>query len=141
LLGFLAVAGNHDRWDFELVGLSSDSRAWLSDLPLELTRPDMLCIHSDYEQSGGNVRFPYILTEEDARRAFARFPQRLIFFGHTHLSQIHELREDRVLFQPVRASWDFPLLADSRYLINVGAASDSVAVYDERLQTVGYRFF
>lgn len=123
----LCVPGNHDLWDFERSHLTQEHDRFLLGLPLTREFPDGLAVHSDYSQDEFGVRFPYIHSELDARRAFAQFPQRLVFFGHTHLSQIHRLRPDGSIgFQ--RAPERISLGSDSRYLINVGAASQACAV-------------
>jgi hypothetical protein len=85
------------------------------------------------------VRFPYIHSETDARRALDHFPQRLIFFGHTHLSQVHRLDPDgRIEF---RRAPGFELAPSSRYLINVGMAAQAVLLFDSAAQRIHYNTF
>ncbi|MGE0492808.1 MAG: metallophosphoesterase [Vulcanimicrobiota bacterium] len=48
----LAVCGNHDRWDFELMGLPELARQYLARLPVTLEEADFLAVHSDFERSG-----------------------------------------------------------------------------------------
>ncbi|MBS2037000.1 metallophosphoesterase [bacterium] len=117
----LCVPGNHDLWDFERNLLPPELGQYLVELPLSREFEDVLVVHSDYSQDQFGIHFPYIHSESDARRAFSQFSQRLIFFGHTHLSQIHRLKpDDTVSFQ--RAPQELMLDPDSRYLINVGQA-------------------
>jgi predicted phosphodiesterase len=122
--GVVCVPGNHDLWDFERGQLSAEQSRFLTELPLERAIEDWLAVHSDYNQDQYGVSFPYIHSQSDASRAFARFTQRLVFFGHTHLSQIHRLLPDgQIEFQ--RAPSALELQPGSRYLINVGAAADA----------------
>ena len=140
--GVLAVPGNHDLWDFELVGLSAESRDYLKGLPLQRDEADFTAVHSIYEVSGETMRFPYIHSEADARRAFAQFPQRLVFFGHTHLSQVHQLTAaGEVRFLRINQSSQIHLDPTSRYLVNVGAAPDCAVVYDFERQELDYVLF
>lgn len=133
------VPGNHDLWDFELTGLSSQEREYLAALPLKRTVQDWLAVHSDFFQDQQGISFPYIYSESDARRALAQFPERLIFFGHTHASQLHQLLPDgQIHFRRPREP--FQLERDCRYLINVGAAAQACLLYDSELQRIDYRF-
>lgn len=133
------VPGNHDLWDFELMGLSPTAQNALRCLPLEQPVDDWLAVHSTYERDEQGVYFSYIHSEVDARRAWAQFPQRLVFFGHTHLSQIHRLGPDGVS-EFLRGS-SFQLDPDSRYLINVGMAAQGVLVFDSEAGQINYHQF
>jgi predicted phosphodiesterase len=137
------VPGNHDTWDFELVGLSPESIAAIQEWPIQREESDFVAVHSDCELVNGAVRYPYIYSASDAQRALACFSQRLVFYGHTHVSQIFELdREGKLHFYeatPERSS--FSLEPQSRYLVNVGAAPDCTAVYDDEQQQLRYQFF
>lgn len=139
--GIQSVKGNHDLWEFELEALTELSKQWLRSLPFELPVEDWLAVHSDYETSGDQTRFPYIYSQQDAQRAFQHFPQRLIFFGHTHLSQVHRLNPDGSIdfFKATEA----PIQLDpqSRYLINVAMAAKAVALYDSQQETLSYILF
>ena len=137
--GVLCIPGNHDLWDFELTGLTAEQRQFLAQLPLSREVDDWLAVHSDYERDVHGVRFPYIHSESDARRALALFPQRLIFFGHTHLSQVHCLRPDGIIeFTRVRDS--HRIEPGCRYLVNLGAAPDVCLLYDRPAQLLHYHF-
>ena len=130
--GVLCVPGNHDLWDFELTGLTPEQREFLAGLPLSREVDDWLAVHSDFEQDAYGIRFPYIHSESDARRAFAFFPQRLIFFGHTHLSQAHCLQPDGTIgFTRIGEGYD--LRPECRYLVNVGATPDVCLLYEPAL--------
>lgn len=122
--GVLCVPGNHDLWEFERSELSAEQSRFLTELPLSREVEDWLAVHSDYDEDQHGVAFPYIHSQAAARRAFDRFPQRLVFFGHTHLSQIHRLLPDGTM-EFRKAPAEFELDPASRYLINVGAASDA----------------
>lgn len=137
--GVFCIPGNHDLWEFEWAELLPEQRTFLSGLPLTREVDDWLAVHSDYEQDEHGVRFPYIHSETDARRAFAHFSQRLVFFGHTHLSQAHCLRPDGTIeFTRVRDS--YLLRRECRYLINVGTAPEVCLLYDSRAGQLDFRF-
>jgi hypothetical protein len=139
--GIQSVKGNHDLWEFELEALTESSKQWLRSLPFELPVEDWLAVHSDYETSGDQTRFPYIYSQQDAQRAFQHFPQRLIFFGHTHLSQFHRLNSDGNIDFSKATEAPIQLNPKSRYLINVAMAAKAVALYDSQQQTLSYTFF
>jgi len=133
------VPGNHDLWDFELTGLSLEQREYLAALPLTRPVEDWLAVHSDFAQDQYGISFPYIYSQSDAQRAFGQFPQRFIFFGHTHASQLHQLQPDGQIhfYRPREPCM---LQPDCRYLINVGAAPQVCLLYDSELQCIEYRF-
>lgn len=142
------VVGNHDLWEFELVGLSSESREYLRQRPLELRLVDFLAVHSLYE--GEEPCFAYIYSERDARAAWSRWEERLIFFGHTHLAQLHWMSsQGETGFAKAQAgttrdqgsSYSFSLRHDHRYLVNVMAVKDGWVIYDSEACTVTYHFF
>ena len=133
------VPGNHDLWDFELAELSPEHKEYLASLPLTRPVEDWLAVHSDFFQDQHGISFPYIYSQSDAERAFAHFYQRLIFFGHTHASQLHELQADgQIHFRRPREP--YKLEPGCRYLINVGAATQACLLYDSELQCIEYRF-
>jgi hypothetical protein len=84
----------------------------------------------------------WIHSEDDARKAFDLFSQRLVFFGHTHLSQVHELRPDGQLrfYRSTPEVAEFTLSLTSRYLVNVGAAPDCTVVYDSERGHLRFQF-
>lgn len=143
------VPGNHDLWDFELVGLSGPSREYLSQLSLELRMADFLAVHSQYRVDGAEHHFSYIHSELDAQKMWERFDDRLIFFGHTHLAQFHWLeRSGETGFGKARPGasdagslvYELALKPSHRYLINVGPVGECCVVYDSQRSTVQYRF-
>lgn len=137
--GVLCIPGNHDLWEFEWTELRPEERHYLAGLPLTRQVDDWLAVHSDFEQDQHGVHFAYIHSELDARKAFAHFPQRLVFFGHTHLSQVHCLRPDgTVEFTKVRRPYELEL--GCRYLINVGATPEACLLYDSEKALLDYRF-
>ncbi|MBX3172756.1 MAG: metallophosphoesterase [Candidatus Eremiobacteraeota bacterium] len=135
----ICVPGNHDLWEFELSELLPEQREFLAGWPISREVEDWLAVHSDFEQDEYGLRFPYIHSEADARRAFAHFPQRLIFFGHTHLSQVHCLEPDGTI-RFTRAQGACPLRSECRYLVNVGATTDTCLLYDTEKAMLDYRF-
>jgi predicted phosphodiesterase len=139
--GIQSVKGNHDLWEFELEGLSESSQDFQRSLPLELQVDDWLAVHSDYEIHEGQPRFPYIYSQQDAQRAFQHFPERLVFFGHTHLSQVHRLNADGSIDFFRATETAIQLDPQSRYLINIAMAAKAVALYDSEQQSLSYIFF
>jgi predicted phosphodiesterase len=148
-LSIPGVPGNHDLWDFELVGLSESSREYLSQRPVELRMADFLAVHSQYRVDGAEHHFSYIHSELDAQKMWERFDDRLIFFGHTHLAQFHWLEPSgKAGFskaRPVTSDagclvYEFALEPAHRYLINVGPVGECCVVYDSQRSTVQYRF-
>ena len=136
----LAVCGNHDRWDFELMGLPENARQYLVGLPVTLEEADFVAVHSDFERSGDEVFYFYVHSEFECRRLLDKLPHRLIFVGHTHLAQVHELNGQELGFFKARDRPAFDLSAD-RYVINVGAAPECTAVYDTEANRVAFNFF
>lgn len=94
----LAVCGNHDRWDFELIGLPEVARQYLVGLPVMLEEADFVAVHSDFERSGDDVFYSYIHSQLECQRLLDKLPHRLIFIGHTHLAQVHELNGQELGF-------------------------------------------
>lgn len=137
--GVLCIPGNHDLWEFEWAGLTQGERDFLTGLPLTRETEDWLAVHSDFEQDSYGVRFPYIHSESEARKAFAHFPQRLIFFGHTHLSQVHCLRPDETV-EFTRVREPHVVRPECRYLVNVGAAPEACLLYDSQAGRLDFRF-
>jgi len=138
--GIMAVTGNHDRWVFETQSLSEGTLTYLQDLPLSLERENFLALHSDYEEKGGECFFQYVQSTHECEIAFSRHPHRLIFMGHTHLACINDLRDGKIVYEPVKSSTVKTLENGFRYLINVGMARDCVTVYDSCADTVEFRF-
>jgi predicted phosphodiesterase len=95
--------------------LSDDSRRWLSDLPLTISRYGSLFVHaSPIDPSEWN----YVLTYGEARRAFKAIEEPLCFLGHSHqpffitlrFGEIDHIRDDVM-----------PLAENTSHLVNVGS--------------------
>jgi predicted phosphodiesterase len=136
LRDFPCVLGNHDSWEFELQGLSEADCDFFKKLPLEYREADFLAVHSDYLVDP--LRFPYIYSASEAARAFAHFPEGRVFFGHTHLQQLHWLTPEGELGFAKAGTQAIPLRADWRYLINVGEVSQGGLLYNIQEQWVQY---
>lgn len=134
------LLGNHDRWTFELVGLSKESLAFLEGLPLSAEKPEFIALHSDFEQKGGEIFFQYVQSSRDCEKAFAKYNQWLIFIGHSHHPCLNLLKDGRISYIPVAADSSFSLDRDSRYIINVGSARDCAVLFDCGASTLSYRF-
>lgn len=136
--GVQMVSGNHDLWDFELIGLPKSCREQIAGLPLQFQDGDFLAVHSYYTRHNDVVRFEYLYTEQDAEKAFEFFPQSLVFVGHTHQARVFQLDgptvEGSELQQPLRLS------EHHRYLVNVGCAQDGVVIYDSQDRVVRFLF-
>lgn len=133
------VVGNHDLYDFELIGLQAEDKGYLASLPIEVERGDFLAVHSTYTlDSAGKPRFSYVLNEEQAGPMFLRFKQRLVFFGHSHLNQIYELQPDQHIKIHKLDRAPLALVRDNRYLICVAPAAEGVVFYDSIQQWVRF---
>lgn len=129
----LAVMGNHDRAAFEpgaesgmndwartaaewtRAQMGEDEAAYLSDLPLTARSTGALFVHSSPESP---ERWSYVLTLDDARRAFSSFREPLCFIGHSHTPAFFEEANEQV-----RAldGDTLELRAGRRYMVNVGS--------------------
>jgi len=113
------------------MGLAAESQAFLRGLPLQVQIEDWLAVHSDYVLERDFPSFSYIRSESDARRAFSRFPQPAIFYGHTHLSQVYRLRLDgTVEFFHAAQQPEFQL---------VGMSAQAALLFDSESRVVRYR--
>ncbi len=128
------LAGNHDaalcsridpanfndaaREILEWTRAALDPRAlrFLEKLPAVIEGPGFACTHAD---PADPMRFGYILTPEDARRAFDARPEPVLFIGHSHVPAIFAQGLDGTVrtFPPQ----DFAIEPGTRYLINVGS--------------------
>jgi len=119
------VLGNHDAAaldptqaeDFNVIArraigwtserLTQESRAFLSALPMETRKGQLLFVHSSPRSPES---WDYILGSDDASTAFRYFTEQLCFIGHTHVPGVfsHNGRAMNVS-------------GDDRYLVNVGS--------------------
>ncbi len=140
--GIRAVAGNHDLWDFEQMGLPQDCRDYLESWPLTLETPHLLALHSHFSERRGSYRFHYVHTDADAEEAFRARNEPIIFLGHTHIPRIHQLHPERgIETTEVQKNGEFCLAENSRYLVNVGQGQVCTVVYDSETRLVRYQLF
>lgn len=122
--GLVWVAGNHDLWEYEQVSLPPGA---LDHLPLTWERGSVLALHSRFD--GQPPRFSYIFAASEAEELGQRYAHRRIFFGHTHLHQLHSLHPDGKGGFRKTSPGNIALQADVRYLVNVG--QNGAVVYSE----------
>jgi predicted phosphodiesterase len=135
-----AVVGNHDRWVFEIRGLSADSLAFLDDLPFSIEKDDFLALHSYYEKIGNDTFYQYVQSTRDCEKAFEKFSQWLIFIGHNHTPNVNCLKDGRLSYIPIEGDTEIKLEKDSRYIITVGTPDKCVVLYDSDEKKIQYRF-
>lgn len=135
-LGGPVLAGNHDlaaaggldisdftpmarlamEWTIGVV--SSETRRWLASLPARLETPHFLGVH-------GSPRDPieeYILDLPTSLAIFSEHPFSLCLVGHSHVPGAFVLRADgTVSARELPVGEAAPLVATSRYIINVGS--------------------
>ncbi len=130
----IKLIGNHE---YMLMGRSSteqcnpsaqESFKWTQQ---ELTDYDMALIEKyEMQQSRGDILFihastfkpeewHYIVSREQAGRAFNHLDQSACFFGHSHLPTIFLEMPDEL--PRAKVGHDFLMDPDQRYLINVGS--------------------
>jgi predicted phosphodiesterase len=141
-LGFNDAAKAAALWTRER--LSRANLAFLSKLPLGPVVVDeqiLMCHGSPFDED------EYLFSEYDAFNVFNAHPQRLIFFGHTHLPSFFIMRDDgAVSGWLIREPMSFKLEAGGRYLINPGSVGQprdrnplaAYAIYDDVRQTVQF---
>lgn len=158
LRGFCShwVAGNHDHGVLGLTQihyfnheaqeailwcrdqLDSNHRPFLEGVPLELVIDEFLCVHATPQDP---EEWNYIVTWEDAEKAFSVLDGDLCFLGHSHVplslcqspdGSIRVLKDETIHFLP-----------DHRYVINPGSIGQprdrdpraSFGIYDSQLRT------
>lgn len=124
--------------------LSRSNLAYLSNMPIgpvEVDEQILMCHGSPFDED------EYLFSEYDAFNVFNAHPQRLIFFGHTHLPSFFVMRDDgSILGWLIRQSMAFRLEEGGRYLINPGSVgqprdrnpSAAYAIYDDGRQTIQF---
>lgn len=117
--GIPCVRGNHDE-DRGTTPLTDDTRAWLTGLPRELRRGDVLFTHI----GPGDDPMP-ILSPWRAASVFedhAHF--RLLFIGHLHYPMLYAERSE-LTTDPAKSGWHYgvelPLDPTDRYIACVGS--------------------
>lgn len=124
--------------------LSRCNMGFLSALPLGPVAVDdeiLMCHGSPFDED------EYLFSEYDAFNVFNAHPQRLIFFGHTHLPSFFVMHENgSVSGWLIREPMSFKLEPGGRYLINPGSVGQprdrnsaaAFAIYDRKRQTVQF---
>jgi len=98
--------------------LSDDSLMYFRTLPRTLELDGALFVHGC--PPGLVSKYLYELDDEAFREAFALYPNRLCFVGHTHELERISLRGGKVE-RKVLGKGVFPLGARARHIVNVGA--------------------
>lgn len=124
--------------------LSRANLSFLSKLPLGPFTVDgeiLLCHGSPFDED------EYLFSEYDAFNVFNAYPQRLIFFGHTHLPSFFVMRSDGAIAGwLIREPMSFRLEPGERYLINPGSVGQprdrnpraAYAIFDDVRQTIHF---
>lgn len=157
------IRGNHDRVaiglsepdDFNEVArdavlwtrehLSAASRGFLRNLPtgpvISGEGEGFLICHGSPDNED-----EYVLNDVQAARIFSDWPQRLIFFGHTHLPCIFRLGEGSLESRLIEGNETVRLERGFRYLINPGSVGQprdrdwrtSCAIWDDQRDSVQF---
>ena len=124
--------------------LSRSNLGYLSKLalgPVVVDDEILMCHGSPFDED------EYLFSEYDAFNVFNAHPQRMIFFGHTHLPSFFVIREDgSVSGWLIREPMSFRLEEGARYLINPGSVGQprdrnplaAYAIYDEKRQLIRF---
>jgi diadenosine tetraphosphatase ApaH/serine/threonine PP2A family protein phosphatase len=107
-------------WTRERLG--ADHQGYLSALPLTSAVGEATCVHAS---PGRPEEWDYLLSAEDGFRAFADFPTRLCFVGHSHRpalwSQGSSGPDHEDLGGPACHDRRVSFLDGRRYIVNVGS--------------------
>lgn len=155
----LVIAGNHDHaavgltdlgffnpeaakaalWTGE--NLKEENADYLRGLELALTLEDIVFVHSSPFHP---ERWYYVLSLNDAIRAFLSFKEMICFLGHSHVPATFTTRAERygIVEQP-----SFKIEKEYRYVVNVGSVGQPrdydpracYAIYDTGEQAVGIK--
>lgn len=117
-----AVAAKFNPFAYEAVvwtrrQLTDAVRGYLDGLPRRATPDGFLCVH-------GSVRDPieeYIFDIETARASFEAAPFPWCLVGHTHMPAVFVQAGESIIGEPLLPDRPLRLLADRRYIINVGS--------------------
>jgi len=111
---YTAVAKISSDWTRDL--LSDRELSIIADFKLKHSFDDVLMVHaSPYESDFWH----YILTPKEAYRVFEAIPEKICFFGHSHLPMI--FTESPKGLPRRQVGHDFDPFEESRYLVNVGS--------------------
>jgi predicted phosphodiesterase len=96
--------------------LSRENKGFISQLPLVIKDKSTLLVHDTPLRP---LSMEYILYPEEALEVLKNTPQRLIFYGHTHIPILFELGREEL--KVVYEMDGYPLREDKKYLINPGS--------------------
>lgn len=123
--------------------LSRRNLGFLQDLPVGPVEasPDVLLCHGSPDDED-----EYLLNDRQAVRIFQQWPQKLIFFGHTHLPYLYRFRNGFMQGMLIEDSMTFDIEPGSRYLINPGSVGQprdrdwrtSFAIWDNDRDTIRF---
>lgn len=128
------IAGNHD-WgavgltdttffnqvakaaiEWTANNLTEGSKKFLRQLPLTITRDDLLFVHGTPSVP---KEWDYLFRSADALREFQKFTQKICFIGHSHTPLMFAQNQRGLIFQ-VNCS-EQQIEDGRRYIINVGS--------------------
>ena len=123
--------------------LSRKNLSFLHGLPVGPVEiePGLLLCHGSPDDED-----EYLMSDYQAGRIFAKWPHRLVLFGHTHLPYIFRLSGGVVEGMLIEDTMTIPLEPGCRYLINPGSVGQprdrdwrtSFAIWDDERDTVRY---
>ena len=96
--------------------LSRENKGFISQLPLVIKDKSTLLVHDTPLRP---LSMEYILYPEEALEVLKNTPQRLSFYGHTHIPILFELGREEL--KVVYEMDGYPLREDKKYLINPGS--------------------
>lgn len=141
--GIQTVKGNHDEYHDGL--LPYEIEAYLRQLPEEIVERDII-----YTHISPRLKKKSINSDVEAWNVFDECQYRLIFIGHLHVSVMWGQKCKTMLsarFYHIQPNRPYPLRRDDRYIICVGAISQSreilptisYGIYDDRANTIEIR--
>lgn len=95
--------------------LTPENAAWLGERPYTAVAGDCLMVHAT---PADPQRWGYVLTYDDARKAFAAFSNHICLIGHSHHPVVIENSGERL---SVVDGESIELRKECRYVINVGS--------------------
>ena len=123
--------------------LTDEDRAWLSELPFVIHYEEFSMVHSSLSHPEA---FPYILSDADADRCFARMEPPLCFIAHSHVPLAFF---DAVPGRPAGRQLDFtePMAVRGKMIVNPGSVGQprdgdpraAYCIYDDTTQHVTFR--
>lgn len=115
---------------------------FLERLPLTVAAPGFRCAHGEFSQPSF---FRYLLNPDDALASWNKFPEQIMFVGHTHAANIAVVGHSGSphMIPPE----DFSAEPGKRYIVNPGSVGNprdgdpraSYCIYDNAKNTVYWR--